>query len=91
LCGRPEEYSALQFINIGVGADITIAEFARTVANVVGFGGNITYDASKPDAMPAKLPDVSRLSAMGWKAKTPLREGLSKAYSDFLTNAVRER
>jgi GDP-L-fucose synthase len=84
-------YSALQFINIGVGADITISEFARTVAEVVGFHGEIKYDALKPDGMPAKLLDVSRLSAMGWKAKTTLAEGLRKAYSDFLTNAVRER
>src|SRR6266498_1713475 len=86
-----KNYSALQFINIGVGEDITIAEFAQTVAEVVGFHGNITYDASKPDGMPLKLLDVSRLSAMGWKAKTSLRDGLRKAYCDFLTNAVRER
>src|SRR6266508_142462 len=86
-----KNYSASQFINIGVGEDITIAEFARTVADVVGFQGNITYDAARPDGMPRKLLDVSRLSAMGWKAKTSLRDGLRKAYSDFLTNAVRER
>jgi GDP-L-fucose synthase len=86
-----KNYSALQFINIGAGEDITIAELARTVAEVVGFHGNITYDASKPDGMPLKLLDVSRLSAMGWKAKTSLRDGLRKAYSDFVTNPVRER
>jgi GDP-L-fucose synthase len=86
-----KNYSGLQFINIGLGEDITIAEFARTVAEVVGFRGNITYDASKPDGMPRKLLDVSRLSGLGWKAKTPLPEGLRRAYSDFLTNAVRER
>ena len=86
-----KNYSALQFINIGVGEDITIAEFAQTVAEVVGFRGNITYDASRPDGMPRKLLDVSRLSALGWKARTSLRDGLRKAYGDFLTNAVRER
>jgi GDP-L-fucose synthase len=86
-----KNYSALQFINIGVGEDIAIAEFARTVAEVVGFHGNITYDASRPDGMPRKLLDVSRLSALGWKATTSLQDGLRKAYSDFLTNAVRER
>ena len=52
----------MQFINIGVGAAITIAEFARTVADVVGFRGNITYYASKPDGMPTNLLDISRLS-----------------------------
>ena len=86
-----KNYSALQFINIGVGEDVTIAEFARMIAEVVGFRGEIKYDPSKPDGMPLKLLDVSRLSAMGWKAKTPLREGLRKAYDDFLTNPVRER
>jgi GDP-L-fucose synthase len=86
-----KNYSVLQFINIGVGEDITIAEFAQTVAEVVGFHGNITYDASRPDGMPRKLLDVSRLSALGWKARTSLRDGLKKAYNDFLTNAMRER
>jgi GDP-L-fucose synthase len=86
-----KNYSALKFINIGAGEDCTIAEFARMVAEVVGFQGVIKYDPIKPDGMPLKLLDVSRLSAMGWKAKTPLREGLKKAYSDFLTNMVRER
>jgi GDP-L-fucose synthase len=86
-----KNYSGLQFINIGVGEDITVAELARTVAEVIGFRGNITYDSSKPDGMPRKLLDVSRLSGMGWKAKTSLPEGLRRAYSDFLTNTVRER
>jgi GDP-L-fucose synthase len=86
-----KNFSASQFINIGVGEDSTIAEFARTVAEIVGFHGKITYDASKPDGMPRKLLDVSRLSAMGWKAKVSLPEGLKKAYADFLTHAVREQ
>jgi GDP-L-fucose synthase len=86
-----KKYSGSQFINIGVGKDLTIAEFAQTVAEVVGFRGNIAYDTSKPDGMPRKLVDVSRLSAMGWKAKVSLREGLEKAYAAFLTDAVRER
>jgi GDP-L-fucose synthase len=84
-------YSGSQFVNIGFGEDMTIAEFARTVAEVVGFGGKIIYDPSKPDGTPRKLLDVSRLTAMGWKAKVSLRDGLGKAYADFLTNAVRER
>jgi GDP-L-fucose synthase len=86
-----KNYSSDQMINIGAGEDLTIAEFARTVADVVGYGGRIAYDASKPDGTPRKLVDVSRLSALGWKARTPLREGLAEAYQDFLTNPVRER
>jgi GDP-L-fucose synthase len=61
------------------------------VAEVVGFRGQIVYDSSKPDGTPRKLVDVSRLSAMGWKAKVSLREGLEKTYADFLANAVPER
>lgn len=86
-----KNYSGSQFVNIGYGKDQTIAEFARTVAEVVGFRGEIVYDTSKPDGTPRKLLDVSRLSAMGWKAKVFLREGLAKAYADFLTSALRER
>src|SRR5438552_8116757 len=85
-----KNYSGSQFINIGVGKDLTIAEFARTVAEVVGFRGKIVFDTSKPDGTPRKLVDVSRLSAMGWTAKVSLREGLEKAYGAFLTDVVRE-
>jgi GDP-L-fucose synthase len=86
-----KNFSGAQFINIGFGEDLTIAKFAQTVAEVVGYQGRILYDASRPDGPPRKLLDVSRLSAMGWTAKVSLREGLSKAYAAFLTTAVRER
>jgi GDP-L-fucose synthase len=86
-----KNYSDLQFINIGCGEDISIAEFAETVAQVVGFRGRIVYDHSKPDGTPRKLVDISRLTALGWKPRTPLKEGLGQAYADFLTGAVRER
>jgi GDP-L-fucose synthase len=86
-----KNYSGLEFLNVGVGQDIGIAEFAQTVADVVGYRGKITYDPSKPDGTPRKLVDVSRLSALGWKAKVSLRDGLGKAYSDFLMNPIRER
>jgi GDP-L-fucose synthase len=86
-----KNYSDGQFINIGTGEDISIAEFAITVADVVGFRGQIVYDDSKPDGTPRKLLDVSRVSAMGWKPKVQLRVGLSKAYAHFLTKAPRER
>ena len=86
-----KNYSSSQFINIGTGEDITIAEFAQTVAEVVGFRGQIVYDTSRPDGTPRKLVDVSRLSTMGWRAKITIREGLGKAYADFLSKRIRER
>jgi GDP-L-fucose synthase len=86
-----KNYSAPQFLNIGVGQDISIAGFAQIVADVVGYRGEIIYDASKPDGAPRKLVDVSRLSALGWKAKMSLREGLEKAYADFLMRRIREK
>jgi GDP-L-fucose synthase len=84
-------YSGPEFLNIGVGQDMRIAEFAQTVADAVGYSGKITYDASKPDGTPRKLVDVSRLSALGWQAKVSLRDGLGKAYADFLMNPIREK
>jgi GDP-L-fucose synthase len=86
-----KNYAGSEFLNIGVGKDLPIAEFATTVAEVVGYAGRIVYDRSKPDGTPRKLVDTSRLTALGWKARVPLREGLQKAYADFLTHPVQER
>jgi GDP-L-fucose synthase len=72
-------------INIGTGSDVTIRELAETVMEVVGFGGRIVYDSTKPDGTPRKLLDVGRMRALGWQAQTPLRSGIAKAYADFLT------
>jgi GDP-L-fucose synthase len=77
-------YSDLQFLNVGSGEDITIAEFARLIADVVGFRGKIEFDASRPDGAPQKLLDVSRINALGWRAQTALRDGLQRMYVDFL-------
>ena len=71
-------------MNIGVGTDLTIAELAEQVRRVVGFEGAIVYDRSKPDGTPRKLMDVSRLAAAGWTARTPLHDGLRKAYAEFV-------
>ena len=68
--------------------DVSIAEFARLVAETVGYGGRIVYDAGKPDGTPRKLLDISRMAALGWRARTPLREGLRLAYQHFLTEGV---
>ena len=70
-------------VNIGSGQDITIGELARTVMDVVGLEGSVTFDPSKPDGTPRKLLDVSRLAALGWQAKTPLRSGIRLAYEQF--------
>ena len=71
-------------INIGCGEDLTIRSLVELVKSVVGFEGDIVWDGSKPDGTPRKLLDVSRLTALGWRAKMPLREGIALAYRDFL-------
>lgn len=70
--------------NVGLGRDITIRELAETVMAAVGFKGRIVFDRSKPDGTPRKLLDVSRLEALGWRAQTPLTEGIALAYADYL-------
>ena len=74
--------------NVGTGQDVTIRKLAETVMGVVGFEGEIVFDASKPDGTPRKLLNVDRLRALGWQAKTSLREGIAKAYADFLTKEI---
>jgi GDP-L-fucose synthase len=78
-----KHYSDDGFLTIGTGEDVTIADFARLVAEVVGYGGKVDFDTSRPDGAPRKLLDVSKLAALGWRARTPLREGLAAAYADF--------
>jgi len=73
-----------EFVNIGCGEDVTIRELASLVAKVVGFGGRLVYDASKPDGTPRKLLDIGRIRAMGWAPKVPLEQGIALAYRDFL-------
>ena len=71
-------------VNVGTGEDVTIRELAETVMQVVGFNGRIVFDTSKPDGTPRKLLDVSRLSALGWRARTTLRDGIAMANADFV-------
>ncbi|WP_026182115.1 MULTISPECIES: GDP-L-fucose synthase [unclassified Thioalkalivibrio] len=74
----------LSHINVGTGEDLAIADLARLVARVVGFAGELRFDTSRPDGTPRKLLDVSRLAALGWKARIELEEGLAGAYAEFL-------
>jgi GDP-L-fucose synthase len=77
-------YSHAGMVNIGTGEDISIAEFARVVARVVGYAGEIRYDTSRPDGTPRKLLDVGRLTALGWRARTALEQGIRLAYTAYL-------
>lgn len=76
----------LSHINVGTGIDCTIRDMAETIASVVGFDGQLVFDASKPDGPPRKLLDVGRLSSMGWKATISLEDGLRNTYDWFLAN-----
>ena len=81
-------YSGEQALNIGTGSDVSIGEFARLIAEVVGYRGDIVFDTSRPDGAPQKLLDVSKLTKLGWQAKIPLRQGLEQAYADFVKGAA---
>lgn len=74
-------------VNVGVGTDLSIADLARLVADVVGYVGEIGFDPSKPDGTPRKLLDVSKLAALGWTARIGLREGLASTYAWYLEHA----
>jgi len=77
-------YSNGSPINIGTGEDISIADFAKTVAAIVGFEGKIVFDSSRPDGTPRKLMDVGRLTKLGWSSTTPLRRGIELTYEAYL-------
>lgn len=85
-----ETYSDEGIVNIGVGEDVSIAEFARLVAAVVGYRGDMSFDPSRPDGTPRKLVDTARINALGWRASTGLANGLARAYADFLSAQQRE-
>jgi GDP-L-fucose synthase len=79
-----ENYEGPEIVNIGSGTDVTIAEAAALIKDVVGFSGDITYDRTKPDGTPRKLLDVGRLRAMGWYPRITLRDGLKETYKWYL-------
>ena len=84
-----KHYSGLEFLNVGTGTDLSIREFAELVAEVVGYRGKIEFDLSQPDGAPQKLLDVSRIRELGWTANTALRDGLARAYADFIATGGR--
>jgi len=79
-----ENYDEKRFLNIGTGEDVSIKELAEMIREIVGYGGELVFDVTKPDGMPKKLLDVSKINALGWKHKTSLDEGLKMAYKHFL-------
>jgi GDP-L-fucose synthase len=86
-----ENYNSSEIVNIGTGTDRTIRELALLIKDVVGYKGEIRFDPGKPDGMPRKLVDVSRITAMGWKPSISLREGLEATYAWLLENQDRLR
>jgi GDP-L-fucose synthase len=86
-----KHYSGEGFLNIGTGEEVSIKEFAQVVAEIVGYRGKLIFDTNRPDGPPRKRLDISRLTALGWTAKTRLREGMKAAYADFLASGARVR
>ncbi len=74
----------LSHINVGTGKDLTISELAETIKKVVSYQGEITWDQTKPDGMPKKLLDASKLNSLGWKPEISLTEGIRKTYNEYL-------
>jgi GDP-L-fucose synthase len=83
-----DQYSEEQFINVGSGSELSIREIAEVVKRVVGFGGDLIWDKSKPDGTPRKLMDSSRLAALGWKPQVDLETGIRAAYEDYLKHLM---
>jgi GDP-L-fucose synthase len=83
-------YNEQQFVNVGYGEDISIKDLAELVKKVIGYTGDIKFDATKPDGTPRKLMDATKLRSMGWKPKISLEEGINLAYQDFLKGQFRD-
>jgi GDP-L-fucose synthase len=84
-------YDGDGIVNIGVGNDVSIGELAALISRIVGFRGEIVFDASKPDGTPRKLVDVTRLHGLGWRAKISLEQGIAATYRSYLAGAVHAR
>lgn len=86
-----KNYSGEMFLNVGTGRDMTILELAESIARIIGWRGKFTFDRSKPDGMPRKVMDVSRLRALGWSAPTDFETGMKEAYQWYVANAAEGR
>jgi len=85
-----EKYDSPEIVNIGCGEDITVRELAELICDVVGFNGELVWDATKPDGTPRKLLDITKIRALSWQPTIPLRQGIAQTYAWFLANrAVR--
>lgn len=84
-----DHYSGNETVNVGTGKELTIRELTKLVAEIIGYEGEIKWDATKPDGTPRKLLDVSKLEKLGWRYRTELKDGIRLAYDDFLHNAMR--
>lgn len=91
LCFLMDRYDSPEIINVGCGEDVTIADLAALIADVVDFRGSIVFDRSKPDGTPRKLLDVSKLKGLGWQARTRLEDGVRSTYEWYLANASQLR
>jgi GDP-L-fucose synthase len=85
-----EKYDSAEIVNVGCGEDISIRELAELICEIVGFQGDLVWDATKPDGTPRKLLDVSKLHALGWRHTIGLREGIARTYEWFLQNEPQE-
>lgn len=81
-----QNYTDTEFVNVGTGQEVSIRELALTMQKVVGYEGEIVFDATKPDGTPRKLLDVSKLRSLGWQAQTDLERGIAQTYGWFLAN-----
>lgn len=84
-----ENYDSPEIVNVGCGEDVTIRQLAELICDVVGFEGELVFDSSKPDGTPRKLLDVSKITALGWSPRIPLREGIAQTYQWYLKNAAK--
>lgn len=84
-----ENYDGKEFINVGIGNDISIADLAKLIKNIVRFEGNLSFDLTKPDGTPRKLMDVSKINHLGWTAKISLEEGIKSVYEEFKASTVK--